>query len=234
MNEHKTKDGRQRGRLLLLRHGQTAWSESGQYTGRTNIPLTAVGEEQARAAGERLRAFGVSLGEALSPERIFVSPLVRAQTTARLAGFTEFRTEPGLLEFDYGPAEGRTRFEVAEALGVDSWNVWDTGPLELPAALRGERVEEIAGYGPVDVVAGVGESAEQAAERVAGVIQAALPALEAGEDVLCVAHAHILRILTTVWLGLPVDRARNFKLDTAHFCVLGWHHADRVVMEWNV
>lgn len=230
MNEHKTKDGRQRGRLLLLRHGQTAWSESGQYTGRTNIPLTAVGEEQARAAGERLRAFGVSL----EAERIFVSPLRRAQKTATLAGFSEYQTEPGLLEFDYGPAEGRTRFEVAAALGAERWNIWDTGPLDLPASLCGERVEDVDGAGSIRVVAGVGESAEQAGARVAEVISAALPALEAGEDVLCVAHAHILRILTAVWLGLEPERARNFKLDTAHFCVLGWHHEDRVVMAWNV
>ena len=54
------------GRLVLLRHGQTVWSESGQHTGRTNIPLTDIGCDQARAAGERLRE-GVTVFLASSP-----------------------------------------------------------------------------------------------------------------------------------------------------------------------
>ena len=57
--------------------------------------------------------------------------------------------------------------------------------------------------------------------------------LEAGQNVLCVAHAHILRLLTTRWVGLQPADARIFELDTAHFALLSWHHANRVIERWN-
>ncbi|WP_276320065.1 histidine phosphatase family protein [Alloscardovia theropitheci] len=218
------------GHLILLRHGQTMWSETGQYTGRTNIPLTHEGENQARLAGERLASSGL----AIENENVFVSPLMRAQKTAQLAGFEGYNTEFNLSEFDYGPAEGRTRFEVAEALGIDAWNIWDIGPLQLPSSLQGKRSEHIDDFGDVEINSGVGESSEQAAQRVRSVIEDVLPRLESGKNVLCVAHAHILRILTTQWLGLEPNQARCFQLDTAKFCVLGWHHSDHVIENWNM
>lgn len=70
------------GRLVLLRHGQTVWSESGQHTGRTNIPLTDIGCDQARAAGERLRE---AFPQGFAQGCMFASPLRRAQQTAQLA-----------------------------------------------------------------------------------------------------------------------------------------------------
>ncbi len=213
-----------------MRHGQTMWSETGQYTGRTNIPLTAGGEQQAVAAGQRLRAFGARI----KSENVYVSPLRRAQKTAKLAGFSSFVVDNNLAEFDYGPAEGRTRAQIAAALGADTWNIWDIGPLNLPEELQGTRVEKIDNFGDIEVVAGVGESAHEAAVRVSELIDKVMPKLMAGEDVLCVAHAHILRILTTQWLDLLPEHARNFRLDTAHFCVLDWHHEDRVVAYWNL
>ena len=72
------------GRLVLLRHGQTVWSESGQHTGRTNIPLTDIGCDQARAAGERLRE---AFPQGFAQGCMFASPLRRAQQTAQLAGY---------------------------------------------------------------------------------------------------------------------------------------------------
>ena len=71
------------GFLVLLRHGQTVWSESGQHTGRTDIPLTAVGEQQAADAGRRLRE---AFPEGFSQSCVFSSPLKRACQTAELAG----------------------------------------------------------------------------------------------------------------------------------------------------
>ena len=119
-------------------------------------------------------------------------------------------------------------------MGADTWNIWDIGPLNLPEELQGTRVEKIDNFGDIEVVAGVGESAHEAAVRVSELIDKVMPKLMAGEDVLCVAHAHILRILTTQWLDLLPEHARNFRLDTAHFCVLDWHHEDRVVAYWNL
>src|SRR5207302_10308364 len=75
--------------VYLARHGETAWSLSGQHTGRTDLPLTERGERQARALGERLR--GTSF------VNVFTSPSQRAKRTAELAGFgTAAETDPGL------------------------------------------------------------------------------------------------------------------------------------------
>ena len=87
--------------VYLARHGETAWTISGQHTGRTNIPLTARGEANARSLGERLK------GPMF--ERVFASPLDRARRTCELAGFGgRARFEADLLEWDYGAYEGRT------------------------------------------------------------------------------------------------------------------------------
>ncbi|GAB4098970.1 histidine phosphatase family protein [Sinomonas halotolerans] len=85
-------------RLWLLRHGETEWSRSGQYTGLTDLPLTEEGEQQARDAREALD--GVDFGLVLT------SPLQRARRTAELAGFADAQTEPNAVEWDYGDYEG--------------------------------------------------------------------------------------------------------------------------------
>ena len=85
--------------IYLARHGETAWSVAGRHTGRTDVPLTAKGEADARKIGTRLA--GVSFA------RVFASPLGRARRTAELAGFAP-EPEPDLLEWDYGEHEGLT------------------------------------------------------------------------------------------------------------------------------
>lgn len=116
------------GRLVLLRHGQTVWSESGQHTGRTNIPLTDIGCDQARAAGERLRE---AFPQGFAQGCMFASPLRRAQQTAQLAGYGDFKVLPEIAEWDYGRAEGRTRQDVSAAGGF-AWDVWRDGPRSSP------------------------------------------------------------------------------------------------------
>ena len=88
------------GRMVLLRHGATEWSLSGQHTGRTDIPLLGEGESQAEAAGAYLRAHGLG-----NFDLVLSSPLARAADTCRLAGF-ESQLEPDLMEWDYGEYEG--------------------------------------------------------------------------------------------------------------------------------
>src|SRR5579863_7228743 len=93
------------GSVTLVRHGETAWSASGQHTGRTDIPLTEEGERKARALRERL---GV-----VAYDRAFTSPLKRAMRTCELAGLGELaRVEPDLVEWDYGDYEGRKTSEI--------------------------------------------------------------------------------------------------------------------------
>jgi probable phosphoglycerate mutase len=92
-------------RVFLARHGETAWTISHQHTGRTDIPLTARGEANARSLGERLK------GETF--ELVCVSPLGRARRTCELAGFSATaRPEADLLEWDYGSYDGRTTAEI--------------------------------------------------------------------------------------------------------------------------
>jgi broad specificity phosphatase PhoE len=122
-------------RLVLARHGETAWSKSGQHTGRTDIPLTDVGREQARRLGT---AFA---GRSFS--RVLTSPLSRASETARLAGFTsDVVVDPDLQEWDYGVYEGRRRVDIA--VDEPGWTVWSrpiTGGESL--AELGERADRV-------------------------------------------------------------------------------------------
>jgi probable phosphoglycerate mutase len=91
--------------VYLARHGETAWSRTGQHTGRTDLPLTARGERNAQALGLRLR--GGSFAE------VWTSPLQRAARTCELAGFGDAAlAQPDLVEWDYGAYEGRTSAEI--------------------------------------------------------------------------------------------------------------------------
>ncbi|MDJ0320983.1 histidine phosphatase family protein [Pseudarthrobacter sp. PS3-L1] len=87
-----------RPQLWILRHGETEWSKSGQYTGLTDIPLTVEGERQAVDARKVLEGIDFDL--------ILTSPLRRARRTAELAGFPEAELEPQAVEWDYGDYEG--------------------------------------------------------------------------------------------------------------------------------
>jgi broad specificity phosphatase PhoE len=91
--------------IFLARHGETAWSLSGQHTGVTDLPLTARGEQNARSLAGRLR--GVSF------TRVFTSPLQRARLTCELAGFGGVADiDPDLVEWNYGEYEGVTTAEI--------------------------------------------------------------------------------------------------------------------------
>jgi broad specificity phosphatase PhoE len=91
--------------VYLARHGETAWSLSGQHTGRTDLPLTDRGERNARALGERLRG--------LTFIKVFTSPLQRAKRTCELAGFGRVaEIDPDLVEWDYGQYEGRRTVDI--------------------------------------------------------------------------------------------------------------------------
>src|SRR5215471_20343296 len=91
--------------LYVARHGETAWSLSGQHTGLTDLPLTPNGERNARRLGERLKGMTFT--------RVFTSPLQRAARTCELAGFGSVaETDPDLVEWDYGQYEGRRSAEI--------------------------------------------------------------------------------------------------------------------------
>ncbi|MDH4154981.1 MAG: histidine phosphatase family protein [Nitrospira sp.] len=136
---------------------------------------------------------------------VLCSPLRRARQTCELAGYGAVATvADGLLEWDYGIYEGRTTEDMRQE--EPGWSIWSTS---VPK----------------------GESLEQVAQRAHGVIA---QALLAKGDVLLFAHAHILRILTACWLGLPPPAGRLFVLRTASISVLGYERETRVITQWNV
>jgi probable phosphoglycerate mutase len=91
--------------IYLARHGETAWSLSGQHTGLTDLPLTEQGEQNARALGERLSRLTFS--------NVFTSPLRRALRTCELAGYGNVaKVDPSLVEWNYGEYEGLTTAQI--------------------------------------------------------------------------------------------------------------------------
>ena len=91
--------------VYLARHGETAWSLTGQHTGLTDLPLTERGELNAQRLGERLKG--------LTFAKVFTSPLRRASRTCELAGFGAMaEVDADLVEWDYGQYEGRTSAEI--------------------------------------------------------------------------------------------------------------------------
>jgi broad specificity phosphatase PhoE len=106
-------------RLLLLRHGETEWSKSGQHTSRTELDLTEVGREQAKLAAEALA--DLQLRDPL----VISSPRRRALVTAELAGLKVDQVSALLAEWDYGDYEGTTTDEIRKT--VPDWLVWTHG-----------------------------------------------------------------------------------------------------------
>ncbi|WP_329596804.1 histidine phosphatase family protein [Streptomyces pseudovenezuelae] len=191
------------GDLLLVRHGETEWSVSGQHTSWTDLPLTQHGEEQAKSLAPLLsdRTFSLAL----------TSTLDRAIRTAELAGITGALTDPDLHEWDYGAYEGITTVDIHRTR--PDWNLWTDGVPPGPDGHPGEAPEEVG----------------RRADRVLARVDAALPE----GDVVLVAHAHFLRVLTARRLGLAAADGRLFQLATGTVSRLSTEHDRPVIAEWN-
>ncbi|MEO6797161.1 MAG: histidine phosphatase family protein [Candidatus Dormibacter sp.] len=121
--------------VFLVRHGETAWTIEGRHTGRTEIPLTERGRQQAAALKPQLSDRPFAL--------VLTSPLGRAMETCRLAGFGErAQARPDLAEWDYGSYDGLTTAQI-NATRPD-WSLWrDGGPQGETAADVGHRVDRV-------------------------------------------------------------------------------------------
>jgi probable phosphoglycerate mutase len=181
--------------LVLVRHGETTWSRDGRHTGHTDVALTEDGERDAVALGSRLqRPFALVLS----------SPLQRAARTAELAGL-DAEIEPDLVEWDYGPEEGRTTAQARQTR--PGWSVWDD--------------------------TGLGETLAQLAGRQERVLARVRPLLAAGEDACLVGHGHALRVLAAGWLGLTPGVGQQLVLGAGSVSVLGQEHGCPAVLSWN-
>jgi probable phosphoglycerate mutase len=109
------------GELVSIRHGETAWSRTGQHAGRTDLPLTPAGEDAARALAPRLarREFAA----------VYSSPLSRAVRTAELAGLSGAELDTDLIEWDYGHYEGLTAEQIQEL--KPGWELWRHGGIRI-------------------------------------------------------------------------------------------------------
>lgn len=134
-------------RVFLVRHGETAWSRDHRHTGRTDVPLTERGREQAAALGALLagRKFA----------RVLVSPLQRAAETCRIAGYGALAERcDDLREWDYGPYEGRRTADIRE--DEPGWSIWTSavpgGEVLTDVAARARRVVAEIRATPGDVL----------------------------------------------------------------------------------
>lgn len=186
-------------RLYLMRHGETAWSRSGQHTGRADIALTQFGEMEARQLGERIQAISFS--------HVFCSPLDRAIKTCALAGLSkDMSIDHDLAEWDNGDYEGKTHAEIFALR--PNWNLFRDGCPngELPAdiAMRAERL--VASFSKLD------------------------------GNVAVFAHSHLGRVLAARWIGLALEYAECFLLNTASVSILSFDREagkQRSLMLWN-
>ncbi|MGI8881099.1 MAG: histidine phosphatase family protein [Jatrophihabitans sp.] len=184
--------------LWLIRHGETEWSASGRHTGRTDVDLTERGVAQAEA----LR--GMLVG--IEPALVLVSPRLRAQRTAKLAGFPDAQIRPDLAEWDYGDYEGLTTSQIERS--DPGWTIW-TG--RVPG----------------------GESVHRVTVRADAVLAEAVASLATG-PVLLFGHGHINRALAARWIRRPLTSGGDFALGTAAPCLLGVEHSQPVVVRWNL
>ena len=200
------------GELILLRHGQTEWSQAGKHTGRTDVPLTPRGVADAAALAPMLARRPL--------DAVFTSPASRARRTAELAGLDgaggrfPVKTDPDLWEWDYGGYEGMTTARIREQ--VPGWYLWQDGVIPGDAGHPGETVEQ------------VGARADRVLERAWAYLG------DGVGEVALVAHGHVLRVLTARWLGLPPVDGRLFRLDTGTVSTLGTEHDEPVILTWNI
>ncbi|KAK6584146.1 hypothetical protein PZA11_003876 [Diplocarpon coronariae] len=205
-------------RVFLVRHGETEWTISGRYTGRSDIPLTANGEKQVSASANVI----VGPGKIVDPSRIahlFVSPRTRAQRTYELL-FDEasrenleesYETCEDIREWEYGAYEGLLTAHIRAARnekGLDRerpWNIWVDGCES-------------------------GESAAQVADRLDRIIirireiQGPYMHGEKAVDVVLIAHGHILRAFAKRWIGFELGRRLPMMLEPGAIGVLSYEH----------
>ena len=180
--------------LVLLRHGQSQWNLENRFTGWMDVPLTDLGETEARRAGEKIKAAGLHF------DRTFTSVLERAIRTLELVldvlGQTGLPNErdQALNERHYGDLQGLDKAETAKKFGDEQVRLW-------------RRSYDVAPPG--------GESLENTAARTLPYLQShILPAVHAGQHVLVAAHGNSLRSIVMHLDGLTREEVLGLELGT--------------------
>jgi broad specificity phosphatase PhoE len=173
-------------KILLARHGETAWNAEGRYQGQEDIPLSPVGEAQARALGERLQHVHI--------DRAVASPLKRALRTAELAlgddRLARLTTDAGLMEIAHGTWEGLLAAEIRER-DPDRLHAWR--------------------HAPHEVLMPEGESLQHVFDRAWPALARAATGLGEQDTLLVVAHDAVNRVLLCHVLGIPLSKLWTFR-----------------------
>lgn len=194
-------------RVVVLRHGETAWNAAQRIQGHIDPPLNERGLQQAEQLAQALHGEGLA--------HVYASDLQRARVTAeavaRAAGVAAVTTDVGLRERAFGRFEGLTYSEVEQR--------W-------PDEARRWRQRE-AGFAP-----GGGETLEAFFERCVPAA-AAIAARHAGDTIAIVAHGGVLDCLYRAATGLGLQAARSWQLGNARINRLLWHGEGFVLVGWN-
>ena len=186
----------QRMNLLLVRHGETPWNREGRYQGRTDVPLSDIGEAQARALGARLSDLPIALALA--------SPLARTRRTAEaILGdrAVALETDEGLIEISHGRWEGQLASDI-EISHAEMFGSWRSRPdRHVPAGPGAETLGDVE-------------------ERAWPVLLRTCARLTGDETALIVAHDAVNRVLLCRVLGLPLTRVWTFRQSPASLNVL--------------
>lgn len=224
-------------RVYLIRHGATAWSQSGKFTSLTDLPLLPIGEQRMRETARHVFGAGLLIDPA-NLARVYVSPRQRSRKTLEIllesaaeeekkkgekttSAPVDVRVTEDVTEWGYGEYEGLFTNEIRalrKKKGLDierEWDIWKDGTEgkggEMPSDVQ-IRVDRVIG----EVVALQGKYLRDAKEGI----------LEAGRrrDVLIVAHGHILRAFVKRWLGLHMATGIEMMLDPGGVCGLSYAH----------
>jgi probable phosphoglycerate mutase len=173
-------------RILLARHGETKWNAEGRYQGQVDVPLSEVGEAQARKLGDRLRDVHI--------DRAVASPLSRAKRTAELAlgpsREAMLTLDPGFAEIAHGTWEGLLAAEIG-AMDAERLRAWREAP--------------------ETVLMPKGESLMHVLERAWPALRRATAGMGPEDTLLVVAHDAVNRVLLCRILGLPLARLWTFR-----------------------
>lgn len=189
--------------ILLVRHGETAWNREGRYQGRTDIPLSEVGEDQVRGLRDRLARIPIAFAVS--------SPLSRARVTAEiiLAGRAGIELDSGLQEISHGGWEGQLASDV-ERSHAELFGVWKSAPGRTSPAGPGAET-----LGDVE-------------ERAWPVLEKICARLKSDETALITAHDAVNRVLLCRVLGLPLERVWRFRQAPAALNVLSGPSLDEL------
>lgn len=193
-------------RLILVRHGETAWNAQGRYQGQTDVPLSEAGKQQAAALGCRLAREEI--------HAVYASNLRRAWETATCIATPHglpVRAEPRLREVSFGAWEGLTYGEIQERY-PQALAAWEAGPL--------------------NVAPPCGETLAQVAERVRSALHDVTCA-HGEQTVLLVAHGGSLQALLCLALGLAPEARWQFRLDVASLSKLYLYDESAMLMCLN-